>query len=116
MQTCPLCGGELGGFTEFSWVCRRCYDAYDRFEADLPEQWKKLTGGRIPTFEEWQEERLIQKALRDGMINEEEARRQSAEFAEKIRKKYNPTLEELDEWRRSLAVPPPSIYDVPPLF
>lgn len=73
-----------------------------------------------PAFEEWQEEQFIKKQLFDDEITEEQAKQKTASFAEKIRKRYNPTPQELEERRARIAEQEArrekTFFDTPSLF
>lgn len=117
--TCPLCGGETGGIANDyreGW-CRICRGVYNDFTDDLPPEWEKITGSTGPTFEEWQEERLIKKALDDGKIDATEAKRRADTLKKRLEMKYLTTPEALAAWRQSLeSSQTTTVFNSPSLF
>lgn len=119
-MVCKLCGHSYDFYKDA--ICRqcpKCYYRYKIFRDELPEAWKKLMGytSLLPNFDEWQEEQLIKKRLFDGKITEEQAKKEAQAFAEKIRKHYIPTSQELMvEMAEREAKREKSLFDIPSLF
>lgn len=117
---CQLCGHSYDFY--YDAICRecpRCYHRYEKFRKDLPESWKKVIGGTSlpPGFEEWQAEQFIKKRLFDGEITEGQAKQEALELSERIRKRYNPTPQELAERRAGhKAKREKSFFDMPSLL
>lgn len=63
---------------------------------------------------------MIKKRLLDRVITEGEAAEQTTALAGELRKKYNPTQEELDEaqrqWQAREAAEQPAVFRTPSLF
>ena len=111
---CPVCKNQVGGADVSNGYCSTCNAEYSWFKRrSLPDNWKSLTRGYYPSYDEWWEEQLIKSQLKDGIITPEEASKRAAALAEKVARHYgvipsSPTS--------SSSARPTSVFDMPSIL
>lgn len=80
---CLVCGGRTDWPEYKEGYCPGCHSSYSVFCEELPPTWDSMTHGRGPLYEEWVQEKLVNKAVFNGEITREEGRRQVLEIIKK---------------------------------